>query len=277
MSSPSASLPERLVKPDGRVSSVSRRGGVVLRPVQRWTASVHALLRHLEEVGFDAAPRLVGDGRDGHGKEVVTYVEGTFVHPRAWSDEGVWQVGRLLRQLLEATSTFRPTAGAVWRPWWFRSTDPGAVISHADLGPWNIVARDGLPVAFIDWERAGPVDRRDEIAGTAWLNAQLHDDDVAELNGLPDAAARAAQLRRFLDGFELPAAEREGLVTRMIEYAIRYCAGEATQPSTRDGTIGSPITMQSTDPTPLWAMAWRARSAAWMIHHRTLLERTIRT
>ena len=68
-------------------------------------------------------------------------------------------------------------------------------MGHCDTGPWHIVARDGLPVAFIDWTLAGPIDRRDEIAATAWWNAQLHDDDVAERNQLPDAAARAAQLR----------------------------------------------------------------------------------
>lgn len=275
--SSSAASPERLIKPDGRRSEVSRRGATVLRPVRPWTASVHALLRHLEAAGFAAAPRVFGSGYDDQGNEVVTYVRGTFAHPHAWSDEAVWRVGQLLRELLTATASFQPPPDVVWRPWWFRSDGHSAVISHADLGPWNIVERDGLPVAFIDWERAGPVDRADEIAGTAWLNAQLHDDDVAALNGLPDAAARAAQLRYFLDGCELPAAERDGLVTRMIEYAIRYCAGEATHPTARDGSISTPITMESTDPTPLWALAWRARSAAWMIRHRRLLERAITT
>jgi Phosphotransferase enzyme family len=54
-----------------------------------------------------------------------------------------------------------------------RPADPdflGAIISHRDTGPWNTVARDGLPVAFIDWVTAGPADLLDEIAATAWLN-----------------------------------------------------------------------------------------------------------
>jgi len=104
-----------------------------------------------------------------------------------------------------------------------------------------------LPVAFIDWDTAGPISRLDEVAASAWWNAQLHDDDIAERQALPPAGARAAQLRYFLDGYRLPAAERHGLVTRMIEYAIR-----------------AQVTPDSTDLAPLWAIAWRGRSAAWM-------------
>jgi hypothetical protein len=256
----------RLPGAGGEPSRVFRRGGTVLRPAGPWTPTVHALLRHLEQAGFAGAPRVVGDGYDDEGREVLTFIEGAFVHPHAWSDEGIWRAGRLLRALHDATAGFRPPPDAVWCPWPFR-TDlgaPGAVIGHCDAGPWNLAARDGLPFAFIDWDTAGPTDRLDEVAATAWWNAQLHDDDVAERQGLPSAAARAAQLRYFLDGYELTAAERGGLVTRMIEYAIRDCAAEAAQ-----------VTPDSADPATLWALAWRSRAAAWMIRHRTLLENAI--
>ena len=69
------------------------------------------------------------------------------------------------------------------------SDAPGSIIGHRDTGSWHIVARDGLPVGLIDWALAGPTDRRDEIAATAWWNAQLYD-DIAEGNQLPDATAR---------------------------------------------------------------------------------------
>jgi hypothetical protein len=54
----------------------------------------------------------------------------------------------------------------------------------------------------------------------------------------------------------------------MIEYAIRGCAAEA---------VSARITPETTDAAPLWALAWRARSAAWMLRHRPLLERAIGT
>jgi hypothetical protein len=209
---------------------------------------------------------VVGDGLDQHGNQVLTYVNGELVHPYAWSDEAVWRVGRLLRQLHDATASFRPPTGAVWQPWHSRSDAPGAVVGHGDAGPWHVLARGGLPVALIDWELAGPIDHDDEVAATGWWNAQLHDDDVAKRNRLPDAPARAAQLRLFLDGYELPAAGRAGLVGRMVEFAIRDCAWEATR---------ARVTPGSTDAAPLWALAWRARAAAWMLRHQALLERAI--
>ena len=79
------------------------------------------------------------------------------------------------------------------------------------LGPWNVVAQGGIPVAFIDWEFAGPVDALWELAETAWLNAQLHDDDIAERVGLPPAARRGQQVRLLLDAYGLP--RRNGLAS----------------------------------------------------------------
>jgi hypothetical protein len=63
-------------------------------------------------------------------------------------------------------------------------------------------------------DSAGPVDALYELAQTAWLNAQLHDDDVAERLGLPDLAARARQLRAIVDGYELRREQRQASSTR---------------------------------------------------------------
>jgi hypothetical protein len=122
------------LKVERQPSQVVRHGDTVVRPAGPWTPAVHALLRHLERAGFAGSPRVVGDGYDDQGREVLTYIEGTFVHPRAWSDDGVWQVGRLLRDLHDATTGFQPPPDAVWRLWPFRSDAPGAVISHCDTG-----------------------------------------------------------------------------------------------------------------------------------------------
>jgi Ser/Thr protein kinase RdoA (MazF antagonist) len=71
---------------------------------------VHTLLRHLEQVGFSAAPGVVGDGYDDQGREVLTWIPGRILHPRPYTEEQVWQVGRLLRSLHEATASFQPPA-----------------------------------------------------------------------------------------------------------------------------------------------------------------------
>src|ERR1700759_1997406 len=179
----------------GGRSVVHRRGNVVIRDAGPWTPAVHALLRHLEDVGFAAAPRLVGSGVDIDGREVLTFIDGEFPQPGPWSLDGAAAAGSLLRDLHRATRSFQPPADAVWFPWHGRDLgSPVKVIGHCDVGPRNIVARDGLPVALIDWETAGPVDPRVELAQLAWLNAKLHDDIVAWREHLPPLADRARHL-----------------------------------------------------------------------------------
>ena len=98
----------------------------------------------------------------------------------------------MLRELHDATTGFSPPTAAVWQDWWGRGLgDHSRAFGHGDLRPWNIMAIDGTPTGFIDWERAGPVDPIWELAQVGWLNAQLHDDDIAERLGLGDTAPGA--------------------------------------------------------------------------------------
>jgi hypothetical protein len=57
--------------------------------------SVIALLRHLERVGFDGAPRVIGDGYAPDGRMTMSYLPGESPHPRAWPDDAVGAVGSL--------------------------------------------------------------------------------------------------------------------------------------------------------------------------------------
>jgi Choline/ethanolamine kinase len=256
-------------QPDlSRPAPVQRVGSHALRRAWPWTATNHALLRHLENVGFDACPRVVGDGFDDTGREVLTWIDGEVVHPQPWDapEPALFEVGQLMRQLHRATSSFVAPANARWMPWTLHEHGPHTIVSHCNIAPWNIINRNNQPVAFIGWEYAGPTDRLNEIAATGWYCAQLHGHDVAELVGLPEADVRAGWLKAFLDGYELPARERVGLVTRMIEFAIRDTAGYARVQG---------INPQTTDANHIWLMAWQVRAADWMLQHRRLLQSTI--
>lgn len=252
----------------GGRTTVHRRGDVVLRATGPWTPAVHDLLRHLERVGFAGAPRLVGTGLDPSGREVLTYIEGGFTQPGPWTLDGATAVGRLLRDLHDATASYTPPAGAVWFPWHGRDLGgPRRVIGHCDVAPWNIVARAGRPVALIDWETAGPVDPLVELAQACWLNAKLHDDVVAGIEGLPPLAERARHLRAIADGYGLPAADRARLVDRIVEFVVCDTAHEAD-----DAAVTPDMTSH---PQALWAMAWRARAGAWIVRHRRALENAL--
>ena len=256
----------------GWQTDVRRHGDVVLRARGPHSETVMRLLHHLQERDFVAAPRPVDGGFADDGREQLAYIEGRSPQPLAWTDEAVWEIGRLVRQLHDVTSDFDVGPQPVWHPWFARSLrGDSPVIGHGDLGPWNILARQSMPVAFIDWDNAGPVDALWELAQVAWLNAQLHDDDVADLNALPDTTIRVAQCASLLDGYELASRNRVGFVDRMIEFALR---------SARDEAVTHGVTADTTSPAPdgfplLWGVTWRTRAACWMLDHRSELERAI--
>lgn len=248
---------------------VQRAGNVVVRPAAPWAPAIHALLRHLETSGFTGAPRLAGTGRDGAGREAIAYLPGDVAALRIWSDEAMHELGRLMRRLHDATATFKPPPDAVWQDSFLRTTanDPDAVFSHGDAAPWNVVARNNLPFALIDWELAGPVDRLNELAHTAWLNAQLYDDAIAAQQGQPPPAERISQLRHFADGYSLAAGDRHALVTRLVDVAVLSSAQDAVEAGITPGTTGHPL---------MWGVVWRARAAAWLVRNRASIERALR-
>ena len=248
----------------GGRTTVVRRGDTVVRETGSWAPTVHALLRHLEEAGFSGAPRVKGSGFDDRGRETLEFIEGEVVHPGPWDEAALPHLGNLLRELHAAAATFTAPDDAVWRPWHGRSMDDGLLgIGHCDTGPWNIISRDGLPIAFIDWEVAGPVTPLVDLAQTCWLNAQLHAEDVAETQGLGSLEERARHVRLILDGYELAKAQRVGFVDRMIEFAVRDAAAEAIEAGVKPDTQ---------DSSALWGVTWRIKSADWMLRHRGALQ-----
>ena len=246
--------------------AVYRRGQIVVRESSPWTTTVHSLLRHLEDVGFPCS-RVVDTGFDSQGRETLRYIEGEFIQPGPWTLEGAVAMGRLLKELHQATASYSPPPDETWAPWFGRTLGGRSnVIGHCDFAPWNIVAQNGLPIALIDWDFSGPVDPLVELAQASWLNAKLHSDDVAERYGLPPLAERSRQLRAIVDAYGLSARQRRGFVDRIIEFVVYDTAQEADYAG---------VTPESTDGVPLWALAWRARAAAWLLRHRRTLQNAL--
>ena len=136
--------------------TITRIGDTVHRPFERWTPAVHELLRYLEAVGFDATPRVLGIDREG--REILSFVPGDS-GARGWAyvvpDDGLRAYARLLRRYHDAVRTYLPPPDAIWS----RTTGapgPGELVCHGDCGPWNVVWRDGDPVALVDFDHARP-------------------------------------------------------------------------------------------------------------------------
>ena len=133
------------------------------------------------------------------------------------------------------------------------------------------MTRNGLPVALIDWETAGPVDPLVELAQACWLNAKLYGDDVAELEGLPPLADRARQLRAVVDAYGLSAKQRRGFVDRIIEYVAHDTAEQADE-----FDVGPDFNDLKPDGFPLiWGLTWRARIGAWLWRNRETLQNAL--
>jgi Phosphotransferase enzyme family len=188
---------------------VVRIGDTVRRPQRRSSPSTARLLTHLERVGFDGAPRYLGI--DESGREVLTFVEGHAVtHPYpgwALTDEALVSVALLLRRYHRAVAVFDPR-GLPWP----RPVPPpftGSLVCHNDPNLDNVVFRDGVAVALIDFDLASPGAAVWDVANTARLWAPLRRDGDIDDDRRGQALPR---LRLFADAYGVDRADRDRLV-----------------------------------------------------------------
>jgi hypothetical protein len=220
----------------GRLTSgVVRVGDTVRRPTGPHSPFVHRLLRHLETVGFEAAPRLLGV--DEHGREALSFIDG-WVPPNLdhFADETLAAAARLLRRLHDATAGSELAAGH-------------EVVCHNDPSPCNYVFVDGRPVAFIDFDHAAPGDRLRDVAYAGWLWTISADDGPA----IPEQARR---LRLMADAYGLPdpSVLLDAVLRRQEENCVAALAG-AESPDPAVAAYGRS------------SAAWQREQMTWLREH----------
>jgi hypothetical protein len=192
---------------------VTRVGDTVRRPQRPASPAIHALLAHLEQVGFGGAPRFLGI--DEQGREVLSYIPGeAAIEPYAdWAltDEALVSVAELLRRYHDAAASFDITGHA-----WARAvpaTFRDGLASHNDPNLDNVIFCDGRAVALIDFDLAGPGSVAWDVACAARLWAPLRDEQDA-----PEAVRGRAleRLRTFVDAYGVPQGER----ARVVDAAV---------------------------------------------------------
>jgi aminoglycoside phosphotransferase (APT) family kinase protein len=181
---------------------VVRVGDTVRKPPLGRTPYVVQLLRHFERVGFEGAPRFLG--YDERGRLILTYVEGDVpanIDGGDAPDTQLRAVARLIRRFHDATAG---TAVAGDRE----------VACHHDLSPVNTVYREGVPVAFIDWDGAAPGRRIDDVARAAWLFLDLAAEGV-------EVAEQARRLALFADAYGVePGTDLAGAVVECVRSTL---------------------------------------------------------
>lgn len=202
---------ERL--PGGNSGGAWRIGDTVRRATGPWTASVHSLLEHLEQVGFERAPRSLGF--DGEGREVLSFVPGDTATGQPWpswtrSEAAMLDAADWLREYHAAVAGFVPPADARWR--FGEAWRPGLIVAHNDAGPHN-AAWDGNRIrGFFDWDFAGPAEPVWDLAYLAFAWVPLYDSELD--------TERPRRLRLLLDryGFRGSIPEFQETVVRRVRY-----------------------------------------------------------
>jgi Phosphotransferase enzyme family len=194
---------------DGGIANagqVVRVGPHVLRPSSPHSDSIHAFLRAVRQAGFEGAPSPVGIDEDG--RERLVFIEGEVPVPPypVWSqsDTALASIARLLRGLHDAAQRFDPQ-GLSWND---ALADPagGPLVCHNDVELSNVVFRDGIAVALLDFEFAAPGRPVYDLAQLARLCVPIeHDVDQARLGWRP--ADRPSRLRLVADAYGL---DRDG-------------------------------------------------------------------
>ena len=171
---------------------------------------MHALLQHLAERGFDGAPRALGI--DAQGREMLTFVPGSVLHPHGLDDAGLERVARLIRAYHTAVASFRPPADAHWQPDGRDPRGPAELICHNDLAPWNLVLGEPAWV-FIDWDLAAPGRRLWDLALAACSFVPLWPDQPG--------GPRLERYQRFRAAYGLADADSRRLLEVVVERTQR--------------------------------------------------------
>src|SRR5512132_3442344 len=123
-----------------QTQGVIRVGQTVRRALHERSDYVHALLRHLEAVGFDGAPRLLGI--DAQGREVLAYLPGeVIVRSPAWlSDARLDSAAQLIRRFHDATAGSSLAGDRRWS-----ATATSAPTTSSSTARWRSGSSTGTP------------------------------------------------------------------------------------------------------------------------------------
>jgi hypothetical protein len=216
---------------DGVTQGIVRIGDTVRRPLRPFSLTVQAYLAHLRDAGFAGAPRPLGI--DERGREVLSFVPGdvaSWLPPERTAGADVLvALARLIRALHEVSAGWVPPPDAVWGGTPAnagRITERAELVSHRDYALGNVVFRDGLPTALIDFDLAKPTTRLYDIANALWYWAPLRDPrDRSPALMDADIPHRVAV---FADAYGMTTRQRAELAPLAVDMVCRYHAESRT-------------------------------------------------
>ncbi len=196
--------------------AVRRRGDVVIRPRTQYSPTIHAFLRALRTTGFTGAPEPLGL-RDT--EEELRFVDGDVALPPypSWgqSDDALASLARLLRRFHDASALVSaPWLDGSWSDAFGEPSPAATVICHLDVCLENVVFRNGVAVALLDFDFAAPGDPLDDLASMARMCVPV-DDGVRREQLAWTSVDVGRRLRVVLDAYGSSATDRLTFIDRL--------------------------------------------------------------
>lgn len=195
--------------------AVVREGAYVLRPSNPHSELIHALFHYVRAAGFDGVPEPVGIEPDG--QERLVFIPGDVAWPPfpRWgqTDRALASIGELLARFHAAAQGFEAPAGTTWNR---ELADPvgGALICHNDVCVENVVFRDGVAIALLDFDFAAPGRPLYDLGVMARMCVPLDTPEDAAVWGW-ESLDPIRRLRLVADSYGLPPGREE--LVRILE------------------------------------------------------------
>lgn len=209
----------------GNVSNVYRLGDTVRRGLKPDSVKIHTLLQHLENQGFEYAPKFLGiDEKD---REILSFIEGTTGNypPKKymWSNNALKAIAKMLSRYHHAVTNF-PIEES-WQPI-DNTPQPFEVICHNDFAIYNIIFNHEKPIGIIDFDMAAPGPRLWDIAYTLYTCvpfSRLYPTETGEVvyyNPLKDADRIKQRVALFFQSYDI-----EGIGKGILEMVLLRLEG----------------------------------------------------
>jgi hypothetical protein len=173
---------------------VVRDGAHVLRPSSPHSSTIFGFLQAVRSAGFDGVPQPAGFTDDG--RERLVYIPGEVALPPfpdwAQTDEALVSAAALMRRFHDASARIE-------------------IVCHNDVCWENVVFRDGVAIALLDFDFAAPGRPLYDLAQFVRMCVPIDDDDSAQAMGW-SPVDRPRRFRLVADAYGLDASARTELL-----------------------------------------------------------------
>jgi len=198
----------------GGREGIYKQDNNVIRPLNKWSATIHQLLQHLTNSGFTESPRFI---KTNENMEVLSFVGGeTYNYPLIGaiaSEQALTSSALLLRKLHDCSANFLTPKNIPTLQWMLPSQEPQEVICHGDFTPYNVALKGNEVIGVFDFDAAHPAPRIWDIAFSIYCWAPFKTNPTDALDSLTSQIQRA---KIFCDSYGATQEMRENLVENMI-------------------------------------------------------------